>query len=217
MITLHQQIRPILFLMRQAERDNGELRLGDVLDAVGPRGLVVAAMMVAMPFVSPLSLGPITTPASLFLLFAGWRIMAGRGNGGATSRWRGLALPSVFARAMRTWIVRLARRQRWNRKRLAADVSPEFSRRCGAGVLAAAFLLGIPIPLLPLTNTFPALGVSAFCLALLLGSRRWFLAGSAFSLFGALVFAGLGTAVWMIGIEGVGELLDSWRQKLIGS
>lgn len=200
-----------MFLMRRAERGKVTLRLGDVIDSVGPEGFILVALVVALPFASPLSLGPVTTPASLFLLYVGWMFARGKAIGRVPERWRKTPLPLLFVRTMRRWIIRLSARLRLHQKPVSQSSHQSFSRSCGWGIVVAAVLLGVPIPLLPLTNTFPALGVAAFCLAFLLQSNRWFAAGVGFSVLGSLIFLGLGLATWFLGIEGLMAIIASFR------
>ncbi|MGF1571683.1 MAG: exopolysaccharide biosynthesis protein [Sumerlaeia bacterium] len=207
--TLYGRLQPLLRAMRLAEKGKVALRLGDVLDVLGKEGIVLAALVLALPFSSPLSLGPVTTPASLVLMFIGWKIARGVDSAPTPERWRAVGLPRGFVRLTRRWLIRLSNRWKWNRTMIAGVQNQAFTRACGWGIFVAAFLLAVPIPLLPLTNTFPALGVVAFCLALLLQSNRWFLLGVGFCVVGSIIFAALGALVWFIGVDGILQLWDS--------
>ncbi len=199
--TLHGKLRPLLSLMRQSERTQNALRLGDLIDVINHDGLIVAALVISLPFASPLSLGPITTPASLFLLYAGWKTYRGARSEPASRKWKELSLPGPFVKTMRRCIVYSSNRLKWHRKRLSSKPGNQFQVRCGAGLILSAIILGIPVPLLPLTNTFPALGAASFSLALLLNSSRWFITGYLMNILGILVFASLGILIWWLGVD----------------
>lgn len=72
---------------------------------------------------------------------------------------------------------------------------------CGTGIVAGALLLAVPIPLLPLTNTFPALGILLFALGRLERDGLLTVLGSASLLLSAAIFGALGAAVSLLGWE----------------
>lgn len=208
---LTAELRAAFVGARARYRARQGLLLGDFLEGLGARGAALAALMIALPFGTPVSLGPIATPASLMCMLLGWHLARGRETFPVPARLLRVPIPERFFRIMRSTLARLARRQRWHRPR-PAEVQPAalpgFRRWCGGGVLVAAFLLAVPIPFLPMTNMFPALGVVAFAAAYLRASRRDFALGVGLSILGALIIAFVCGAIVVLGAEVVFAFWD---------
>jgi hypothetical protein len=175
--------------------------LGDLLVPLGREATALAAALLALPFLSPVSLGPITTGASVLIALLGCQLL--RADHAAPLPARLLRLPVRWAahRAMHTALRRVHRlMHRLSRPRLLHLVAGRRGRLiCGAGLIAGALLLAVPIPLLPLTNTFPALGVLLFALGWLERDGVLTLLGGTAHVLSALVFAALGVAVAAVG------------------
>lgn len=206
-ITLHDRFRPVLALARNAWRNKARVTLLDVIQALGPGGIAIAVLLLAVPFISPISLGPATTIVSLFMIVVGYRIARGREDLPFPDRWMQFALPARFLHVMRRLVVRISRRKKWHLEPLPPEThGHQFRALCGWGIVVGGLLLAVPIPMLPLTNTFPALGIISFCLALLFQKWRPFFLGIVFCVAGVLVFAILIVVVLLIGVESIEHL-----------
>jgi hypothetical protein len=220
-----------------------------IFASLGPRANAFVVLLVASPFIVPISLGPITTPASLLVLVLGWRMMRHR-EAAPEPIDRADAPSPRFWRSPMAWTrIRLARWQQWilaaavprrafglmrryllmmlwlkntvlrlhravfgaPRPRTAASES-HAEWRCGLGMVVGAILLGVPVPLLPLTNTFPALGIVLVTLGWL--ERDGFLTflGWIAHVISVLIFAALAVAVTWLGFEAV----TNWLPRLMG-
>lgn len=185
--------------------------LGHLLGRLGTEATALAAALLALPFVSPVSLGPITTPASVLIALLGWRMLRSGGTGALPERFLSARVPEMAHRAMSVvlrrvhgWVLRISR------PRLPHLVEGRRGRVvCALGILCGAVLLAVPIPLLPLTNTFPALGILFFALGWLERDGLLTVLGSASLVFSTLIFAGIGAAVAVLGWEAVHGVLPS--------
>ncbi|HEX8360240.1 MAG TPA: exopolysaccharide biosynthesis protein, partial [Longimicrobium sp.] len=144
----------------------GSACLGDVLAALGPRAGALGAALLALPLVSPMNLGPVTLAASAAIALLGLGMLRRNGPAPLPARLLAVPVPRPVFRVMRAMLARLSA---WTHRpqpaRTAAWVRGSVGRRiCGAGIVAGAALLAIPVPILPLTNTFPALAVVFFVL-----------------------------------------------------
>jgi hypothetical protein len=124
-----------------------------------------------------------------------------------------LALPEPRA-LHRTMAVVLGRVQsaiqRFSRPRHAFLVVGRRGRSvCGTGLIAGAVLLAVPIPMLPLTNTLPALGILCFGLGWAERDGLVTVIGMASLLVSVVLFAALGAAV-AVGGAGVLRHLLAW-------
>lgn len=190
-------------------RQGATPRLRDLLAPLGADASLLAAALLAIPFLSPLSLGVITTPASLLIALLGWHLLRDREGTRLPDRLLDVRLPQAAHRAMHS-AVRIAHRwmHRLSRPRLTHLVEGGRGRvLCGGGVVAGALLLAVPIPLLPLTNTFPALGILLFALGRLERDGLLVVLGSVSLLLSIAIFGALGVAVAFLGWESLQAML----------
>lgn len=177
--------------------------LRHLLAPLGADATALTAAFLALPFLSPVSLGPITTPASVLIALLGWQVIRRREGAPLPERFLNASVPQTAHRAMSA-VVRHAHRwmHRISRPRLLHVVEGRHGRLlCGTGIMAGALLLAVPIPLLPLTNTFPALGVLLFALGWLERDGLLTVLGSASIAVSVAVFTALGVAVTLLGWE----------------
>ncbi len=207
-LSLMGRLRPVLALARQRPAVR-RVTLADLVEALGPGSTPLAAMLVALPFVSPMSLGPIAMPASALTVYLGWRVATGREDFPIPARYLGVPVPPVFLRLLRRGIVVLARRGRWHLAQHGSPSTEAFRRSCGRGMTVGAALLAVPVPFLPLTNTFPALAVVAFALAATQNGRRSYVVGWICNVVGALVFVALAAAFMLLGWDALSALAAS--------
>lgn len=187
----------------------GFATLGDLLRPLGRQQTALGAALLALPFLSPVSLGPITTPVSLLIAFLGIRLMRGRDDLPAPERLLRVRVPRAVHGAMSGMLHRVTRwsegardprRSRWVRGALGRRI-------CGAGVLVSALLLAIPVPLLPLTNTLPAAGIILFVLGWNNQDLRLTRYGVGAVAGATLLFAALGIAAGTLGLAAVRGML----------
>jgi hypothetical protein len=179
----------------------GSACLGDVLAALGPRAGALGAALLALPLVSPMNLGPVTLAASAAIALLGMGMLRRGDPPPLPPRLLAVPVPRPVFRVMRAMLSRLSGWiERPQPARTAAWVRGSVGRRiCGAGIVAGAALLAIPVPILPMTNTFPALAVVFFVLGWSNRDARLTAWGIAALLAGAAVFAALGIGVATLG------------------
>lgn len=179
----------------------GSARLGDVLGALGPRAGPLGAALLALPLISPMNLGPVTLGASAAIGLLGVGLLRRGGPVALPERLLSVPVPRTVFRVMCAMLTRLSS---WLHRpappRGSAWVRGPVGRRiCGAGVVAGALLLAIPVPLLPLTNTFPALAVVCFVFGWSNRDARLTMWGVAALLAGVAIFAALGIGIATVG------------------
>ncbi|MBI1290505.1 hypothetical protein GC173_04590 [bacterium] len=211
--SLYLALRPALVEGRRLQAKGQSIRLGALIAALGPSALPLVAFLVAIPFIWPLSLGPVTTPASLLILLIGFSMTKRQREFPIGEKYLALPLPGWMFRFMRRVLVVTVRRLGF--RRLSDELTPThvpevWRPRCAWGVVAAALLLLVPIPLLPLTNTFPAIAVMAFTVGYMGGSRSKFQLGVAMCTLGVTMFALYAGIVFFVGWEALGLLGIHW-------
>lgn len=198
-------LRRALIETRGHYRDGSAPTIGDLLDPLGSGATALAAALLALPFLSPVSLGPITTPASVLIALLGWQLLRSHNQVALPQRLLQAPVPHRAHRAMSAVLRRLhGSMVRLSRPRLPHLVEGRRGRLvCASGVVTGAVLLAVPIPLLPLTNTFPALAILLFALGWLERDGLLTVLASGALLLSAGIFAALGTAVALVGLQAV--------------
>jgi hypothetical protein len=140
--------------------------LGTMLDRLGRSSFCFAALLLAVPFVQPFSLGPLTMIGGLTFMAVGWQMGMGRERP---------ALPAAAARLHihgKGWlaVLRFCKRllsfcRKFTRPRLESWVSgPRGDRFVGWLILVGGALLAVPVASLPFNNTLPALMIVFACI-----------------------------------------------------
>jgi hypothetical protein len=135
------------------------LPLGQLADRLGEAGFCFLALLMAVPFFQPISLGPLTMVSGGVFMIVGWQMGRGRPRVKLPARmetWHlrgaGWIKMLVFCRKILLWL------SRFTRPRLTGWVDgPRGARRVGWMIFVGGALLAIPFANLPLNNTFPAL------------------------------------------------------------
>ncbi len=198
---------------RLAYQRGERVRLGDLLSGLGESGGAMTTFLLAAPFVSPFSLGPLTAPASAVIFVVGFQMLKGRLDFPIPAKYLAVPLPASIFRFMRRVIARLSRWFRWHRIAILPE-NPQAERRdvlrisSVLGIFVGALLLAVPVPMLPLTNTFPALAIMAFSIAHLRRGPREMIWGIVLAVTSALIFAALGLTIFLLGAEGIAHLRE---------
>ena len=164
--------------LKRRYRQDGRATIGDLVGSLHGEGSATAIALLAMPFLWPLSLGPIATAISVVIGFWAWKMLPhdragesalansrlGRGLHSAQQRFLAVPLPQRAYKVMCKVLMFVLRVKKvFARPRLGGLVEGERGRVVAAyGMLVGALLLMVPIPLIPLTNFFPAVGIILF-------------------------------------------------------
>ena len=188
-----------------AHASAGGILLREMLERLGRSSFCFAALLLAVPFVQPFSLGPFTMMAAVALMIIGWQMGKGKSRP---------VLPQAAARLMihgKGWVgvLRFCKRllafcRRFTRARMSSWVSGSRGERfVGWLIFTGGALIAVPAANLPLNNTLPALMVIFACVGwlerdglMVVVSLAW---GVATLLYFAAVIVALlffGTQVW---------------------
>lgn len=207
-----RELRRALSATRGHYREGSAPTVGHLVSSLGKEAAALSAALLALPFLSPLSLGPITTPVSAVIAILGWQLLRSSSASHVGTRFLRVQVPYAVHHAMTTVLRRVHRLvHRSSRERITHLVEGRRGRLiCAVGIIAGAVLLAVPIPLLPLTNTFPALGILLFALGWLERDGLMTLLGAVSLVLAVAIFTVLGVAVATFGREVIQSGLD-WR------
>ena len=144
-----------------------QVTLRELLLLIGEQGLLVFCAILAMPFLLPVSLPFMSTALGVPMLLIGYAVTMNRVPW-LPDRVLDHALPSAtvqhtLERAVRTF----DRFEHLVRPRmLGLTATPGVNTVHGIALVIAVIALMAPLPLIPLANTLPAIGVLLLCLGM---------------------------------------------------
>lgn len=152
-------------------------RIGEVLDGGGTSAFAFTLLVLSLPFLQPISLGPLGTIGGLAMAGIGWQLARGdarpwlpKSVGEARLEARQWAQVAAAARKVLGWAGKVVRPRlgHWTEGRRGHRIA-------GSLVIAAALLLAIPLGGIPLNNLLPALAIVCAALALMADDGLMFL------------------------------------------
>jgi hypothetical protein len=163
-------------------------RIGEVLGEGGASAFGFTLVVLCLPFLQPISLGPLGTVGGLAMAGIGWQLARGDARPWLPEKLSNAQLDAkqwgqlaAAARKVLGWAGKLVRPRlgHWTEGRRGHRIA-------GTLVVVAALLLAIPIGGIPLNNLLPALAIVCAALALMADDGLMFL----FALFWLLVTVG---------------------------
>ncbi len=171
-------------------------RIGEVLSQGGTSAFAFTLIVLCLPFLQPISLGPLGTFGGLAWAAIGWQLARGDARqwlpaslGDArldSAQWRQLAMA---ARKVLGWAAKIVRPRlgHWTEGRRGHRIA-------GSLVMVSALILAIPVGGIPLNNLLPALAIICAALALLADDGLMFV----FGVFWLLVTIGYFIALYKV-------------------
>ncbi len=180
---------------------NEGISLNEVARLLGPGSYCFLCLILCIPFIQPMSLGPLTMASGLAFITMGWQMARGK---------KAPVLPGKMGRHLihgKGWstVLNVGRStlrfcRRFTKRRYSQWIVGEGGqKRVGWLVLAGGFLLAVPFPTIPLSNTFPALMILSAVLALLEEDGLMVILSLAWCAVTLLYFALLLVLLWIFG------------------
>ncbi len=156
----HRQtlIRVLTECVERAE--HAPMSLGEALDSLKNSAYGLSAVLLCLPFLQPLTLGPLSSAGGLVLASLGWQLMRGREVMWLPQRiYQVKPSTKLWERLLGlcTWLLKVL--AKITRERLTSWVDGRFGERmCGGLIAIGGALLVIPAPILPFNNTSASAG-----------------------------------------------------------
>ncbi|MDR2219387.1 MAG: exopolysaccharide biosynthesis protein [Methylobacillus sp.] len=143
------------------------LTLGEVLESLDESGYAFIVIILALPFLQPVPLGPITVAGGLAFATLGWQMLRGHESPRLPQKIRNAEFSE------KTWRILIAAClkilgfcRKFTRPRQTALVTGRRGQKVGGFVLlASGLLMAIPFGVLPLNNVLPALAILFYGIA----------------------------------------------------
>jgi hypothetical protein len=139
--------------------------LGEALDSLDGSAYALIALILAIPFVQPLPLGPVTMLGGLTFLALGWQMWRGRLSPVLPQKIRKVEMSEKSWRTLGNVCLKIVRFcHKFTKPRLYGLVEGRQGQRIGGMILMmAGALMAIPFGVLPFNNSLPALAILFFC------------------------------------------------------
>lgn len=195
-----------------ADRAAGEgILLSEALERIGPNGFCFASILLAVPFIQPVPLGPLTVICGATFIALGWQMARGKNSPSLPKSAGGLRIHGQF------WVgvISFTRRillfsQRFTRERLENWVAGARGQKIvGLLILVGGALLAMPMANLPLNNFFPALMIFFAALAWIERDGLMVILSLAWGCMTILYFAAVAAVLWFFGTKALDWLTPS--------
>lgn len=195
-----------------ADHAAGEgILLSDALERIGPNSFCFAAIILAVPFIQPVPLGPLTVICGATFIALGWQMARGRHMPALPKSAGALRIQGKFWLGVISFTRRiLAICRRFSRERFNHWVEGERGRRTvGWLIFVGGALLAMPMANLPLNNFFPALMIFFAALAWIERDGLMVILSLVWGVFTILYFAAVAAAIWFLGSKAIDWLIPS--------
>ncbi len=142
------------------------LTLGEVFDSIGEASYGFICIVLTLPFLQPISLGPLATVGGLTFAALGWQWLRGHSSPVLPARVRAAEMNAKTWDALLGVCLSILKFcQRFTRSRHQAWVRGARGRRAAGGtIVIAGLLMAIPFFGLPFNNLLPALAILFICI-----------------------------------------------------
>ena len=179
------------------------LTLGEALDSLDEAGYAFIAIIMVLPFLQPLPMGPITVLGGVAFATLGWQLFNGHESP---------VLPQKISNvefSEKTWriLVNVCLKilgfcRKFTKPRYANIVNCVKGQKIGGFILlAAGALMAIPFGVLPLNNLLPGLAVLFYCIGELESDGLMFFIAIFWLVVTIIYFIAFFAALWFFGQE----------------
>ena len=159
----HELVRILERFAEQAK--SRPLSLGEALDTLDEAAYAFIALILVLPFMQPIPLGPITVAGGLTFAALGWQLWRGHESPVLPRRMREVVMSEKSWRILVNVCIRIVSLGRkFTKPRYDFLVSDENGPKIGGFILmAAGILMAIPFGVLPFNNVIPGLAIAFYC------------------------------------------------------
>lgn len=141
------------------------LTLGEALHSLEGSAFALIALILVVPFMQPLPLGPVSVLSGIVFAIMGWQMWRGHVSPVLPARLRDIVMSENAWRVLGNACLKVVHFcHKFTKPRIPGLVRGARGRKIGACILmAGGGLMAIPFGVLPLNNTLPGLAILFFC------------------------------------------------------
>ncbi|HEY8117814.1 MAG TPA: exopolysaccharide biosynthesis protein [Methylophilaceae bacterium] len=195
-------------LTRFAEQAKTQpLTLGEALDSLDEAAYALIALILALPFLQPIPLGPLTVLGGLTFATLGWQLWRGHESPVLPQKIRAVVLSEkVWQTLVNICLKIVGFCRKFTKPRYTSLVAGRYGQKIGAFVLiSAGLLMAIPFGVLPFNNFLPALAILFYCFGELEDDGVMVLIAFGWLAITVIYFALFFFGLWYFGVATVGR------------
>ena len=179
------------------------LTLGEALDSLDEAGYAFIAIILVLPFLQPLPMGPITVLGGMAFATLGWQLFNGHDSPVLPNKIRNVEFSENTWRILVNVCLKiLGFCRKFTKQRYPAIVDgPKGQKFGGFILLAAGALMAIPFGVLPLNNLLPGLAILFYCIGELESDGLMFFIAIFWLIVTVIYFVAFFAALWYFGQE----------------
>jgi hypothetical protein len=141
------------------------LTLGAALDSLDGTAYALIALILVIPFVQPLPLGPITVLGGITFMILGWQMWRGHTSPVLPQKIRNVEMSEASWRTLGNACLKIVNFcHKFTKPRMFGLVEGRQGQKIGGMILmVSGALMAIPFGVLPLNNSLPGLAILFFC------------------------------------------------------
>lgn len=141
------------------------LTLGEALDSLDGTAYALIALILVIPFVQPVPLGPITVLGGITFMILGWQMWRGHASPVLPKKIRNVEMSENSWRMLGNACLKIVSFcHKFTKPRMFSLVEGEQGQKIGGMILMiSGALMAIPFGVLPLNNSLPGLAILFFC------------------------------------------------------
>lgn len=177
------------------------LTLGEVFDSLGASAYSFIAIILTLPFLQPVSVGPLATIGGLTFAALGWQLVKGHSAPLLPDRIRKTVFgPKTWDALLTLCLKILGWCRKFSKPRYQDWVSGRKGQQvAGATLIAAGLLMAIPFFGIPFNNTLPALAIFFVCVGEVEQDGVMVFIAFGWLVVTMIYFAVIFVLVWMLG------------------
>lgn len=179
------------------------LTLGEALDSLDEAGYAFIAIILVLPFLQPLPLGPITVIGGVAFATLGWQLLRGHESPVLPQKLKNIEFSENTWRILINVCLKiLGFCKRFTKPRYSTMVNGEKGQKIGGFILlAAGGLMAIPFGVLPLNNLLPGLAILFYCIGELESDGLMYFIAFFWLIVTVIYFIAFFLALWFFGQE----------------
>jgi hypothetical protein len=163
---LSDYVTLVATLTRFAEQSRTQpLTLGEALDSLVEAAYAFITLILVLPFLQPIPLGPLTVVGGLTFAALGWQLWCGHESPVLPQKIRAVVMSEKNWRILvKVCLKVVSFCRKFTRPRYIQLVKNRRGQKIGGFILlSAGLLMAIPLPGLPLNNFLPGLAILFYC------------------------------------------------------
>lgn len=207
-------IQKLQSIPKKAERQSVSIEEG--LSTLNHFGFSLISFLLALPFMQPFPVGPISVLGGITFAAFGWQILKGYTTPHLPQKINGIVLSQENWRRITNVAIKIIQwTEKFTKPRFSLLIRASLGIRIEACILIiSGILMAVPFGILPLNNFFPGLAIVFCALGQLHKDGLFILIAFFWILFTIVYFAAFFIGLYLLGLEGMHNF-SHWIHQLV--